>query len=388
MAIRNYAEYDYEDVNGGIHPNFSSTVLNGVIIFFKPHSKSAELTRRLCKCGNVDNIGDNKVPCTQCGNVDFVHARSLWSGKHFANLTQYPNLIASNVLYSEDYEVIIDKNFQRLRIKQLHCKLAWTEKTPCTNNWLCVDLLHHHKIDPAMFNIWFQSLVANNTQYKAIQDCIDRQPKNQYGNVVLGINRKSQSSVNIEEASISLYNALQVAPFIYKLEDAVMLSFALELNQIPLKTIRRMRNMDELFEITECPLLFADMLPIIGVPRRLRAIDNLSPELKSAVRYAVMHGQLTINTLQEILTRYGVNQLNDLGGEFAEFFRKNICLYGSQIAFTYGEMKKSGASTVKEDTIILFEDHLRKKKFKEEKIKGWERAISEGDPIAAMQALL
>ena len=390
MAIRSYNKLIYMDEKGDSHDTILAENLQGVYIYDLNCKSiaSGHINRRVCKCGYVDapDINDYQKPCPQCGNTSFVMTNNdrYWSRS-----------AAERKIYTEEIWIDSDQTIsQRVYI----INFAPISNAICIQEArsACATCKKDYGIDHYLnYLIKGYPLVTNDKLLSLIKKWKAADPLFQKALQIDSLSTHYDTDKLREDTElyniVSLYNMLQLFPFIESLDIEWVMPLRKTLyNKLSSKDSKVYQTFDKVEQELDMPTSMRDLIPMIGCLTNMRCIDELNDDMKSALKYAIMHRHIDKDDLTNLFQRNGsiIQTMNDFGPGFTDFFRRNIVLYNSNIVAAYKNLLETNSHNMKEDTLVRFEKYLSKKKYQTDQIKKFEECFMAGDAIAAMKALV
>lgn len=385
MALRNYKSYTYYDESGNVFNSLIADDIKGMYISDVQLLNSAPINRRLCCCGNVDapSMDDRNTPCPKCGNTSFTIPsghRYYWDRKNpkrVFNINKF--FIDNDEIFHRTYNVEFSTTSKTIRVIQSQASCISVRPlngVPEYLNYNFPDNISREKILEQVLNL----MKSNSIMQRVV--CLCENNKGDDKNAVL--NGHSPWDV------LSMYNMMTIAPFTQSLEyDDVMMIKKTWFESLYKTDIKMYYSLAEVEAKAKASVVMRDLIPVVGIIPNSKHLDRLNDGMIAALKYAIMHGYVNRKEICELFNMdSSVDKINDWGPDFTDFFRKNIMLYGTKIVKTYEHLLMTGASNMKEDSLIRLESYLEKKKFKSNQISKFEEEFLNGDPIAAMKALV
>lgn len=386
MALRNYKSYTYYDENGNAHDTLMTTDIKGMYITDMRIADSAPINRRICCCGNVDapTREDMNTPCPRCGNTSFEVPGGnnyYWTRKYAHRNFNVDNVfIINNEVYYQSYVVEFLPISKSIKIQQIHQCCASIGKRNNIPGYVDCSVPTGVSINKILEQV--QVLLFDNTVMKTVI-ALCEQNKGDDANPV--INGHCASTV------LSLYNMVTIAPFMQSMDfDSIIKLKKTWFNKLHAADLKIYRSFLEIENRNKLSVSLRDMIPVLGIIENTQHLDNLNDGMINALKYAIMHRYIDSDDIKKLLKNEGsiIDKINEWGPGFTDFFRRNVVLYGRETIEAYEHLLMTGASNMKEDTLIRLEAYLEKKKYKDNQIKKFEEEFLNGDPIAAMKALV
>lgn len=335
---------------------------------------TAKRVRRICECGNMDDGSTDG--CEQCHNTTF-----------------YPITLRKSRWHSYDCRVY-DSN-PRVRNDMLVARFAdfqWDETRECfiiqemfMDTIVKVDgcyNLNYYNIDSKSFDKAFVDYVQNRPEWANAMSLWERYPATSEE-----ASGGYRACANNAERITGYYNILATIPDIDKVPEN---EFRAIYTRFVSTSHKKYTSIMDFYKQNKIPCSLSSIYCIVGVPSSdLSKIDSLDPAIIKAISYALVHNQVTYHELDCMLRWTDVTPFNEKAVEFAEFFRKNIVKYSSNVweAFQYVDCTP-GAVNMKDANIRKFVNYAVKKGIKRDKAYNFADLLDRGQGVEALKALI
>jgi hypothetical protein len=151
-------------------------------------------------------------------------------------------------------------------------------------------------------------------------------------------------------------------------------------------------TIESFFEEIGASYAISDIYKYIGLPQNdLHFLDELGPATIEAIKYALMRGYVSFDTLSAGFRYRSLKTINQYDSEFAKFFIRNIIKFGQKIVDAFEESYiKYSCDNIKTANLLRFSQYARKKMPKKNaypQVDNFLKAIENGDGLAAIHAL-
>jgi hypothetical protein len=149
-------------------------------------------------------------------------------------------------------------------------------------------------------------------------------------------------------------------------------------------------GIEDFYKQCKIPLSIQDVYYVVGLPSSdLSKVDLLHPEIIKAIKRSLMSRHITFYEIESMLRYADINDMNTEPELFAKFYHRNVLDHGIKTWEAFKHVRSiPGVNALRDANLIDFVDFAEKKGFKKTNCTQYAALMQNGDPIAALKALI